>query len=164
MRVGFLIIDMQAVYLEDLDKKVIEHACAYINHVSGLIRDKGHVVIHIQDVEGMLESNRESFGIIPEVRIDESDLKVSKESSNAFWQTELEQILLEQNVELVIIAGFAAEHCVLFTYNGAIERGFKAVLLQNGILSTHADIIASTYRDRNLISHTAINYLAEHSH
>ncbi|HEY2494346.1 MAG TPA: cysteine hydrolase, partial [Paenibacillus sp.] len=60
----------------------------------------------------------------------------------------------------VIIAGFAAEHCVLFTYNGAIERGFKPVILQQGILSTQSDVIISTYRERNMISYPVIEYLA----
>jgi hypothetical protein len=64
-------------------------------------------------------------------------------------------------IELVIISGFAAEHCVLFTYNGAIERGLKPVILQQGILSKYADVITSTYRDRNLISYPVIEYLSK---
>ncbi|XMB25311.1 cysteine hydrolase family protein [Paenibacillus sp. BR2-3] len=84
---------------------------------------------------------------------------MTKEHSNAFWKTELEQILLNQGIELVIIAGFATEHCVLFTYNGAIERGFKPVILQQGILSTESDVILSTYRDRNVVSYPVIEYL-----
>ncbi|MCM3038732.1 cysteine hydrolase [Paenibacillus motobuensis] len=84
---------------------------------------------------------------------------LTKENTNAFWKTELEQLLRDQGIEFLIIAGNAAEHCVLFTYNGALERGFNTVILQNGILSTHNDVITSTYRDRNIISYPVINYL-----
>ncbi|MBP3962773.1 cysteine hydrolase family protein [Paenibacillus lignilyticus] len=159
MKIGFLIIDMQTVHLEGLDKPMIERASEYINYVSDSLRSNNHTVIHVHDIEGISESNREAFNSVPEIQVQDTDIIVSKESSNAFWQTELEQVLHKHEVELVILAGYAAEQCVLFTYNGASERGFKPVLLQNGILSKHADIITSTYRDRNLISYPVVNYL-----
>ncbi|MCM3628456.1 isochorismatase family protein [Paenibacillus glycanilyticus] len=159
MKIGFLIIDMQAVHLQDIDKKAIDRACEYINYVSDILRSKNQVIIHVQDVEGISELNKDSFTTIPEVQMKDTDLVVTKQFSNAFWQTELDQLLAEQGVELLIISGTAAEHCVLFTYNGAGERGFKPVILQNAVLSKHSDAITSLYRDRNLISHPAISYL-----
>jgi nicotinamidase-related amidase len=162
LKIGFLIIDMQTIFLQDrVEKKDISNACEYINYVADLLRSKDQVVIHIQDIEGIEESNRDLYEIIPEIQIEDHDLKITKENSNAFWKTELEQTLLDQGIELVVLAGFAAEHCVLFTYNGAIERGFTPVMLQNGILSSHHDVITSTYRDRNLISYSVIEYLVK---
>jgi len=160
MKIGFLIIDMQTIYLQDqVKKKEIDQACEYINYVADMLRSKDQIVVHIRDVEGINELNTEGYEVIPEIQIMNSDLRITKESSNAFWKTDLEQTLLNHEIELVIIAGFAAEHCVLFTYNGAIERGFKPVLLQNGILSSKSDVIHSTYRDRNIISYPVIKYL-----
>jgi nicotinamidase-related amidase len=160
MKIGFLIVDMQESIVRDkLDQKAIDRACEYINHVAGVLRSSGDVVVHVQDVEGLEESNSEAYRIISEVDVNEKDLKVTKESSNAFWQTDLEQILKSNGVELLIISGFAAEECVLFTYNGAMERGFRPVMLQNGILSTYPEAVISTYRDRNVISYPVVNYL-----
>lgn len=159
MKIGFLVIDLQPVHLKGVDKQAVERACEYINYVADMLRSKNHVIVHIQDIEGMDESNKESFRTIPEISVAEHDLIVTKEYSNSFWKTDLEQILKDKGVELLIIAGNAAEHCVLFTYNGAGERGFKPVILQNGILSTYADAITSMCRDRNLVSHTVIQYL-----
>ncbi|MBB6677828.1 isochorismatase family protein [Cohnella lubricantis] len=159
MKIGFLVIDMQAIHLQGVEQNFIDVAAEHINYVADVIRSNGHVVVHIQDIEGMEDSNKDSFNIIPDIQVEDSDLIVTKEASNSFWQTNLEQLLKERDVELLIISGFAAEHCVLFTYNGAAERGFRPVLLQNGILSRHPDIITSTYRDRNLISHPVIKYL-----
>ncbi|MEY8744469.1 hypothetical protein AB9M62_34715 [Bacillales bacterium AN1005] len=48
-----------------------------------------------------------------------------------------------------------------FTYHGAEERGFKPVLLQNGILSAHPDAITSALRDRNVVSYPVIDYLVK---
>ncbi|UVI29694.1 cysteine hydrolase family protein [Paenibacillus spongiae] len=159
MKIGFLIIDMQAIHLQGIEKKVIDRACEYINYVADILRSKSHVIIHIQDIEGILELNKDLYSTIPEVQIKDTDLVLTKEFSNAFWRTELDQILVDQGIEFLIISGNAAEHCVLFTYNGAVERGFKPVILQNGVLSTYSDAIASMYRDRNLISYPAIQYL-----
>lgn len=142
-----------------IEGKMVEQACEYINHVSALLRAREHLVVHIQDVEGIEVGYPHNFELIPEVDVTTGDIVISKKHSNAFWQTELEQTLLEHQVELVIVAGFAAEDCVLFTYNGAIERGFNTVLLQNGILSKYPDVIIATYRDRNLISYPAVEYL-----
>lgn len=119
------------------------------------------MVIHVQDIEGLQESNRELFNTIPEIQINDIDLILTKVNSSAFWKTDLEQILLNHGIELLIISGFAAEQCILFTYNGAVERGFKPVILQKGILSEFSDVITSTYRDRNLISYPVIEYLVK---
>ncbi|MNZ48369.1 N-carbamoylsarcosine amidase [compost metagenome] len=162
MRLGFLIIDMQKIYLHDqVEKKAIDQACEYINYVAESLRSNGHLIVHIQDIEGMeqQEADTDLYHFISEIQMDEGDVVIKKEYSNAFWKTDLEQLLRNHAVDLVIISGFAAEHCVLFTYNGAIERGFKPVILQKGILSTHFDAITSAYRDRNLISYPVIDSL-----
>lgn len=161
MKVGFLIIDMQTIHLENLDYKIINRACEYINYVSNVLRRNGHVVVHVQDIEGIDESNKDLFRTIPEIQVDVNDLILTKEHSSAFWKTDLERMLSDQNVELIIISGFAAEQCVLFTYNGAVERGFKPVMLQNGILSNSPDVIATTYRDRHVISYPVVEYLIQ---
>ncbi|WP_088071808.1 cysteine hydrolase family protein [Gottfriedia luciferensis] len=162
MKSAFLIIDMQKNLLQDQEEVMnVESACEYINHVADLFRAKNHLVIHVQDMEGANEDNSESYSIIPEINVLEQDLCITKEHSNAFWDTKLEQILHENGVNLIVIAGFAAEHCVLFTYNGANERGFNAVILQHGILSTKSDVITQTYRDRNIVSYKVIPYLSE---
>ncbi|SDW90206.1 Nicotinamidase-related amidase [Marininema mesophilum] len=157
MKIGFLIIDMQRAFLQDQMKELnVEGACEYINYVADLLRSSGHHIIHIQDIEGKDETPAELLDIIPEINVDEKDTRITKIHSNAFWNTELEHILKNSGVDLVVVSGFAAEHCVLFTYNGALERGFKSVILQNGILSTNIDNISLTYRDRKIISYPVI--------
>ncbi|WP_342563143.1 isochorismatase family protein [Paenibacillus sp. FSL R7-0345] len=160
MKLGYLIIDMQEIHVRDyVDQKTLDRGCEYMNYVADMLREKDQLVIHIQDIEGIEEDTKERYNIIPEIRVADSDLKVTKEHSNAFWKTELEQLLKEHGVELLIISGFSAEHCVQFTYNGASERGFRPVLLQNGVLSAHSDTVTAAHRDRNLISYPVIPYL-----
>lgn len=154
---------MQNLFLQDqMEKLNVGEACEYINHVSGLIREKDHVVIHIQDMEGANEDlDPDTRNVISEITVAPTDILLEKEFSNAFWKTDLEQLLRDQDVEFVIVAGFAAEHCVNFTANGAVERGFQAAILQKGILSTKPDAITATYRDRHIISYPVIELLLE---
>ncbi|QDH20331.1 isochorismatase family cysteine hydrolase [Saccharibacillus brassicae] len=160
MKIAFLIIDMQIVHLEGVPQSKIDKVCEYINHVSGVMRAAGHPIIHIQDIEGMTEETEGSYRTIEEIVFESPDQALSKQYSNAFWQTKLEETLAQHGIERVILAGFAAEHCVQFTYNGAVERGLSPVLLQNGILSRHDDAVAAAYRDRNLISYPVVEWLA----
>lgn len=160
MNIGFLIIDMQRGFLsQHMEAYAVPRACEHINYVAELMRNDNQTVIHIQDIEGVLDLEEEDIKIIPEIKVEASDLSIFKKASNAFWNTELETILRDRNINMVIVSGYAAEHCVLFTYNGAIERDFKAVMLQNGILSSHQDMITSNYRDRNMISYPVIEFL-----
>ncbi|MFD0590955.1 cysteine hydrolase family protein [Paenibacillus sp. GCM10027627] len=160
MKIAFLIIDLQSVYVTNkVSQTEIDQACEVINYVSDLLRSKEHLVIHVQDVDGRDGTNREQYEFISEVNISGKDLTVEKVHSNAFWQTDLEQILRGEAVDLVVLSGFAAEHCVLFTYNGARERGFQTVILQRGVLAENADSLISMSRDRNLISYPVIKGL-----
>ncbi|WP_338046722.1 isochorismatase family cysteine hydrolase [Paenibacillus tepidiphilus] len=156
-----VIVDMQNLFLQDHKEAwKISEACEYINHVAGLLRSQGHPVIHVQDMEGVSEdTSPEARDIIPEIHVEPGDLRVPKEFSNAFWQTDLEQVLHEHKAGLVIIAGFAAEHCVTFTWNGALERGFKAAILHNGICSSQPEAISAIYRDRQIVSYSVIEYI-----
>ena len=157
MKICFLIVDMQKCHLHgNLNPQKIEHACAYINYTSDLLRSKNHLIVHIRDLEDMNPENAAEYDIIPDIKQVETDQHVDKLYSNAFWETNLKDIIDKAKVDLVIVCGFAAENCVLFTWNGAIERGFSAVILQHGILSKHEQVISATYRDRDLISITAL--------
>ncbi|WP_410768685.1 cysteine hydrolase family protein [Fontibacillus sp. BL9] len=155
MKPALLIIDLQTGFVSGPRRRgEIEGACEYINATSELFRNAGLPVVIVQDTECGRES--EGFELIPEIDVQESDLRVEKEWSNSFWKTPLEELLLEQGVDFVVVCGFAAEHCVTFTYNGARERGFGAAILQNGILGEHPNAVRSVTEARPLISYSVI--------
>lgn len=160
MKTALLIVDMQKNFLEPLRRERLEiaHSCEYINHVAGLLRKSGQVVVHIKDVEGAGDVSSPELDTIDEIVRQDGDIELTKEASNSFWETGLEQMLRELEVGLVIVAGFAAEHCVTFTYNGAIERGFRAVILQDGILSRDKANLLEVYRNRNTISYPVLEH------
>ncbi|MFF2887332.1 cysteine hydrolase family protein [Paenibacillus sp. NPDC057967] len=163
MNIALIVIDMQEIYLKQVDVARVDSACEYINHVAAMLRSSNQLIVHVQDVDGKDETNQEQYATIPAIQMEPSDMVVTKLYSNSFWQTELEQLLRDHHVDFVVISGFAMEHCVLFTYNGASERGFTPALLQRGVLSEHEDSIAAAYRDRHVVSHPVIKLMLKSS-
>ncbi|CAM4407803.1 isochorismatase family protein [Paenibacillus phoenicis] len=158
MKPALLIIDMQQVFLNHPRiQSEIPGVCEYINAVADLFREAGRPVVVVQDQDGGVGTP--GYEVIPEVKILESDLRISKAWSNSFWKTNLEELLREHDTDFVVVCGFAAEYCVTFTFNGAVERGFGAAILQKGILGEHPDSVAAVYRDRSLISYSVIRAL-----
>jgi nicotinamidase-related amidase len=157
-KVALLIIDMQKDCKEATSCKVsFEKAVEYINEISQYFRKKKHPVVIIQDVEaGGPETD--GFKCVEELVVSDNDLLVHKSYSNAFWETELDSILKSEGVDCVVVSGFAVEHCVLFTYNGAIERGYNAFLLQNSVSGFDDDEIKRIQSLRSVVSYEALEY------
>lgn len=157
MNPALLIIDLQEGHIPGPRKRgEVEEVCMYINYVSSLFRDAGKPIVVIQDIEVEGGIDSEDFAVIPEIELTGGELIFHKEWSNAFWKTNLEDVLRQEGVDFVIVCGFAAEHCVTFTYNGAKERGFGAAYLQNGLLGEHPNAVQAVTEVRPLISYPVI--------
>lgn len=63
------------------------------------------------------------------------DAQFSKTHYNAFWNTKLDDILKTDGVDFVVVCGYLAEHCVLSTLRGALERGYRSAVLEHSMAS-----------------------------
>ena len=157
-RIAFIIIDMQNNCKEQTPcKETFEKAVEYINEVSEYFRRNHLPVVIVQDMEGG-GPETEGFACVEELVVAESDYHVHKSFCNSFWNTELDQLLKKEKVDGVVISGFAAEHCVVFTYNGAIERGYQTFLLQHGIAGFEEEEIRKIQQLRPVIAYEALEY------
>jgi nicotinamidase-related amidase len=157
-KVALLIIDMQKQFKKECsDIKQFDKSIEYINEVSHFFRKNSLPIVVIQDNEA-LNSENNGFDCVDNLVLSDTDLKIYKNYNNAFWKTDLNSILKENEVDCVIVSGFAAEHCALFTYNGAKERGYQAFLLQNGISGINEIDINRIHLLRSVISYEAIEY------
>ncbi|MDF2547689.1 MAG: isochorismatase hydrolase [Anaerosolibacter sp.] len=159
MNIGLLIIDVQKAFIgHRKGEKEYHNTFEYINETATLFRKAGKSVIIVRDIEG---GNDDTYQNVEELIVEDSDIEVLKEFSNSFWKTNLETILKEKNVDFVVLCGNAAEYCVLATYNGAIERGFGAAMLQHGIFANHTNGLVDIYNNRALISYEVISYMLD---
>ncbi len=158
MKVALLIVDMQKGCRDEIScKQAFDQSVEYINEVSEYFRKKKYPVVIVKDIEVGLPESVE-FECVKELIVSEEDIIVHKQYCNSFWETDLNEILKSKGVECVIVSGFAAEHCVLFTYNGARERGYKVFLLQNGIAGFDEDEIKRIQLLRPVINYQALEY------
>ena len=128
---------------------------------SDLFRKAKQPVIHIRHLEPEEDVNREDFQVSKEIVQKEGDIYLNKKYGNGFWKTDLEKILKEHNIDFVVCSGLSAAHCVLATYNGALERDFNAVMLQHGLVGRGWEEVKCVERDRTLISYNSIKYILE---
>jgi nicotinamidase-related amidase len=72
-------------------------------------------------------------GIIPELTPREGDFVVHKTRFDAFWGTELEELLRKLSVTEVCLAGVCTSICVMDTTAGAFFRGFKVTVFKEAV-------------------------------
>ncbi len=161
MKAAFLIIDVQKGYIENEEfRPTILPSTQYINEVSSYFRKAKLPVIVIQHQGGYKPGDKE-YEVADEIHIEDSDIFFAKTFSNSFWKTKLEEILTDLDVDVVILSGFAASFCVLATYNGAIERGFKPLVLHHGVGGKNKVSVDLLYEMRNVISYAGVKLLIE---
>ncbi len=160
MKCAFLIIDMQKGPREFCKcQREFDDAVAYINCTANLFREKGLPVIRVLDVGVGGGPGAEKFEFVDSINTNDDDIVIHKEYNNAFFKTDLNDKLKELGVEFVVISGFAAEYCVLFSYNGAIEMGYGVSLLQNGIAGVDYEEVKKMQLLRPVVSIEALDYL-----
>jgi len=155
----------RAAHLEAVSKRliaghneadVIESALPIINKAVALFRSEGLPIAHIQHASSKKPEGSESWMIYEGVDTTDSDFHISKSFLDAFWQTQLDSHLSSLDVKALIVCGFLSEHCVLSTYRGAIQRGYRARVLEGGIASLSDEMTEFTLR---LCEHVSLDGL-----
>ncbi len=140
---ALLVLDMQRYFLNPDSHAFIPSAIAIIPKVKPLVEEfrfKNLPVIFTRHLnsnsdaglmktwwrELITEDNPESE-IIPDLRY--NDVKIiRKHQYDAFYQTSLEEILREKNVQQLVVTGVMTHLCVESTIRSAFIRGFKVFL------------------------------------
>jgi nicotinamidase-related amidase len=155
MSTALLIIDVQqglcAGKYECFDiQRVIEN----INGLSSRAREACVPVIFIQHEEDeLLKHGSEDWQLADGLETSPQDLRVRKTTPDSFYQTNLQKLLLKEEVERLIICGLQTDYCVNATVRQARELGYDVALaadahstVDNGNL-TAEDIIAEHNKD-----------------
>jgi nicotinamidase-related amidase len=167
MTYALLIIDMQRGFLRDKTcSPDLESVLEYINGAIELFNGANQPVFLIQDEDAKEEAGPDSYELVDGLNRDiHHPVFLSKKYSNAFWHTSLEEQLRAHGAQFLVLAGFAAEGCVNYTYNGALERDFHAVLLKNGITSYKSRYTGFAQEICNTLSYSTLRFLlAQESH
>jgi nicotinamidase-related amidase len=128
--IALLIIDMQVGLFEGEPPRYdTEGVIRRINEIAAETRATGGIVVFIQheDAGGFIPGTK-SWKILPDLEQEETDLWVSKRACDAFYETELPDLLQQQNVRQVIVTGCATDFCVDTTIRAAASRNYEVVV------------------------------------
>ena len=81
-----------------------------------------------QQIEHCMTEKRPGRTIVELLKPDEDDYFVLKPMHSAFFSTTLEVLLERLQIQRLVLTGFAADICVLYTANDAYMRDFKVAV------------------------------------
>ena len=145
-RTAILIIDIQEDYTGPQAKKPYRDGDRIVRTSNALLAQaqaKGAVVVYIKNVVDNPIVSAFTGGInAPDSSGTEMDRRLiripgamtfTKNRSDAFSTLELDAYLRENHVDQLLLTGLDGAYCVDATARGALNRGYKVTLLQDGI-------------------------------
>ncbi len=158
-RAALLILDMQAYFLDEKSHAFVPDAPAIVSRLAGLARRfgaAGRPVIttrhsNTEDDAGMM---KEWWGHLLEPGSPEAALEpvlkelstavVGKAQYDAFWETDLENILRSSGSQQVVVTGVMTHLCVEATARSAYIRGFAVFLPADGTATYNRNFHAAS--------------------
>lgn len=157
-RFALLVIDMENDFVEagaPLEFPEGRGIMANLQRVLAVARDGGVPVIyaaHVHRVDGTdlgphrdlyppvaagqaLVDGSRGVEIYSEIAPRANEPVIKKHRYNSFFATDLEMVLRGHGVDTVVLTGMTTECCVLGTARGALERGFRSVVLSDATAS-----------------------------
>jgi nicotinamidase-related amidase len=126
-----LIIDMQDASFYESDTFDSDGVISRINQLSEYLRANEGRVIFIQHdgtAEEGLSPNTSGWEILSALTRTDSDIIIRKTTNDAFYNTELHDILAGINPEKLIISGWATDFCVDTTVRSSVSHNYNVVV------------------------------------
>lgn len=126
-----------ALMVLDMQKGVVADALerdAVVSNIAVLVdkaREAGVPIVWVQHSDDRLEKGSEAWEYVPELRRREQEPLVHKSYSDAFEDTDLEQVLAASAVGRLMVAGAQTDECIRSTIHGAFVRGYDVTLVSD---------------------------------
>jgi len=109
-------------------------------------------VIFIQHAEEGLEPGSEGFDLLPELIQPADSLYVTKTACDAFYRTNLEEVLRDNGIREFVICGCATDYCVDSTIKNGASRGYAMTVAEDAHTTANrpaaqAEVLIAHYND-----------------
>jgi nicotinamidase-related amidase len=134
MKSAILIIDVQSILFDPVPRPFeADLVVGRINRVTSWARANDVLVIHIQHekVGSEIEFGSAGWQLQAGLNVVESDQFVRKMTPDSFLRTYLEALLKQNDVEHLIVCGYASEFCVDTTVRRAAGLGYSVELVSD---------------------------------
>jgi nicotinamidase-related amidase len=149
-RSALLVTDMITAYDFEDAEAVAEHAPGPVERIAELVAragDEDTLVVFVNDNYGNWNGSRDDVleraldGAHPElvepIRPEHGHPFVWKPRHSAFYETSLNYLLRQHDVERVVLTGQVAEQCILYTALDAYIRHFEIVVPADAVVPIH---------------------------
>ncbi len=133
---GLLIIDMQnGSFTSKAPRFDAAGVVTRINNLGTIFRGRNFPVIFVQHDgtgTGVFEKDAFDWQLLASLKISPDDFMVGKSANDAFYNSELKEILIERKVTELVIAGCATDFCVDATVQSALSRDYNVIVVADG--------------------------------
>ncbi len=130
---ALLVVDMQVgLFKGDSPRYDADGVIQRINKIAKVMRATGGIVIFIQHEDnGGLKRGTEGWEILPMLERADTDLLTHKEACDAFYETDLADLLEQYSAQEIVITGCATDFCVDTTIRAAASRNYDVVVVED---------------------------------
>lgn len=156
---ALIVIDMLNRYDHEDADRLVTSVRDVTPVLAGLVRDateQDGLVVYVNDNHGDWTAGRSALsrsaldGEAPELVepiVPDADTPfLVKARHSAFYATQLEYLLREQEVDRVVLTGQVTEQCILYTALDAYVRGFDVTVPRDAVAHIHADLADAALR------------------
>lgn len=133
---ALLVIDMQVgLFTEDTRRHDAEGVVRRINALATAVRRGGGLVIFVQHdgpTDDTFEPGSDGWRLLPSLEQDERDAIVHKRASDAFYETNLADVLRQHGSRQLIVTGCATDFCVDSTVRAAASLDYEVMVVEDG--------------------------------
>jgi nicotinamidase-related amidase len=145
-KTALLLIDFQKEYFKGgkWPQNEIEPAVENAAKLLTSFRAKGHPVIHVRHISEtkavpIFVPDSEGIEFHSAVSPIEGELQVVKHNINSFHETNLKQILDNENIESLIIVGATSHLCIDAVTRAASDYGFQCTVVHDACATSDAE-------------------------
>lgn len=132
---ALIIIDMQkGCFTTGSPKFDSENIIKRINTLTKIFRKAQFTIIFIQQDSskwGRFIPNTSEWEILSELVVKEGDVSINKTANDAFYESPLDSILQEKEIDELFVTGFATDFCVEATVQSALIKDYNITVVSD---------------------------------
>jgi nicotinamidase-related amidase len=162
---ALIVVDMLNQYDHEDADVLVENVRAVLPAMRGLIERtarEGTPIVYVNDNFGDWSAGRPEIveraiggraaDIVEPIAPAEGTWFITKARHSIFYETQLEYLLREQEVERVVLVGQVTEQCILYSALDAYVRRFSVAVPRDAVAGIHEDLAGAALRmmERNM--------------
>lgn len=152
-KIALLIIDVQVGMFDESDPVFEgERLLSNLQRLISKARAKDVPIFYVQHTEEsgqQLERGKAAWSIHPSIEPNDADVIIEKKTPDAFFNTMLQQELMERGIHELILTGIQSDLCVDTTCRRAFSLGYNVILVKDA---------HSTWNTKELTASQIINH------